>query len=157
VDPNSSAIAYRLRTATWEDGDFIYRLRVDGLKEYVAQIWGWDESFQHERFWNVFDPSRYHVIVVDNHAVGAIAVEQRESESFLADIEVTREWRGRGLGTAVLTGFLAEAQRLGLPASLQVLKINPALHFYERMGFKVVGETNTHYLMSTAGPQPESS
>jgi len=136
-----------------DDGDFIYRLRVDGLKEFVTQIWGWDETFQHERFWTSFNPSRYQVIVVDNHDVGAIAVEHRPGETFLADIEIVPERRGQGLGTAVLRDFIADAELRGVPASLQVLKINPARRLYERIGFQVIGETDTHYLMSTSSPE----
>jgi ribosomal protein S18 acetylase RimI-like enzyme len=146
-------IAFHLRAATWEDGDFIYRLRVDGLKEFVTQIWGWDETFQHERFWSSFDPSLYQVIVVDDHDVGAIAVEHREVESFLADIEIAPEWRGKGLGTVVLRGFVVDAERRHQSASLQVLKINPSRRLYERLGFQIVGETDTHYQMSTLSPR----
>jgi ribosomal protein S18 acetylase RimI-like enzyme len=151
LDLTPKTIAFRLRAATWEDGDFIYRLRVEGLKEFVAQIWGWDETFQHERFWTSFDPSRYQVIVVDNRDVGAISIEQRGHESFLADIEIAPEWRGKGLGTAVLRDFVVDAERRHQSAFLQVLKINPARRLYEQLGFQIVGETDTHYQMSTFG------
>jgi ribosomal protein S18 acetylase RimI-like enzyme len=152
VDPRPNAIAFRLRAATQEDSDYIYRLRVDGLKEFVAQIWGWDETFQSERFWNSFNPTRYQVIVVDDRDVGAIAIERRRGESFLADIQIEADLRGHGLGTAVLREFITDAERRGHLASLQVLKINPARRLYQSLGFQIVGETDTHYLMSTSSP-----
>jgi ribosomal protein S18 acetylase RimI-like enzyme len=31
--------------------------------------------------------------------------------------------------------------------TLQVLKVNPARRLYERLGFRVTGETPTHFLM----------
>jgi ribosomal protein S18 acetylase RimI-like enzyme len=152
VDLKPNAIAFRLRAATRDDGDYIYLLRVDGLKEFVAQIWGWDETLQRERFWKSFDPSRYHVVVVDDRDVGAIAIEHRTGESFLADIQIEADLHGQGLGTAVLREFITDAERRGHSATLQVLKINPARHLYLRLGFQVIGETDTHYLMSTTSP-----
>jgi ribosomal protein S18 acetylase RimI-like enzyme len=70
----------------------------------------------------------------------------------LADIEIAPEFRGQGLGTAVLLEFIADTERRRLSASLQVLKINPVRRLYERLGFQIVGETDTHYLMSTSSP-----
>jgi ribosomal protein S18 acetylase RimI-like enzyme len=150
VDP----LTYSLRAATDQDTAFIYGLRVAGLKEYVARIWGWDESFQRVRFQEHFDPSRYQVVVVSGLDVGAMAVEWRDEEVFLADIEILPEWRRRGIGTAIVGAVLAEATRRGLPAVLQVLKGNPARLLYDRLGFRVVGETQTHYLMRTIDRVP---
>jgi ribosomal protein S18 acetylase RimI-like enzyme len=157
VDSKSGTVAYRLRAATPEDGEFIYQLRVDGLKEYVTQVWGWDEKFNRGLFWQKFNSRRYQVIVINERDVGAVALEHRENEAFLADIEITREWRGQGLGTAIISKFLADARRQGIPTALQVLKVNPARRLYQRLGFQVVGETDTHYLMRTVGPDTGSS
>jgi ribosomal protein S18 acetylase RimI-like enzyme len=156
VESNAGTPAYRLRAATDRDAAFIYRLRVAGLREYVAQVWGWDEPFQAARFREHFDPAHYQVVVVDGLDVGAVAVEWRAGEVFLADIEIQPQLRGRGLGTAIVGAVLAEAGRRELPAALQVLKVNPARRLYERLGFRVVGETPTHYLMRTAGREPEA-
>jgi GNAT superfamily N-acetyltransferase len=142
--------AYRLRAATQRDAAFIYGLRVAGLRPYVARIWGWDDAVQAARFREQVAPVRYDIIVVDGRDVGAVAVEWRRDEVLLADIEVAPAWRGRGLGTAIIGEVLAEAERRGLPVILQVLKGNPARRLYERLGFRVVGETPTHDRMRTA-------
>jgi GNAT superfamily N-acetyltransferase len=115
----------------------------------VAQIWGWDESFQAARFRASFDPAKYQVIVVDYRDVGALSVESRENELLLADIEILPDWRGKGLGTRIIRDLLNRANALGCPVSLQVFKINPARRLYERLGFFVAGESETHYLMCT--------
>ena len=154
MDSDAGTPAYSLRAATQQDAAFIYGLRVAGLREYVVQIWGWDEADQAARFRAQFDPARYQVVVVDGRDIGAVAVEWRSDEVFFADIEVGPAWRGRGLGTAIVGAVLAEARRRGLPATLQVLKVNPARRLYERLGFRVVEETPTHYRMSTAGREP---
>jgi ribosomal protein S18 acetylase RimI-like enzyme len=42
-----------------------------------------------------------------------------------------------------------------LPVSLRVLKINPARQLYLRLGFSVIGETETHYWMRKEGKPRE--
>ena len=86
-------VAYRLRAATAADAAFIYALRVAGLQEYVAQLWGWDETVQAARFQERFDPADYQVVMVGGRDVGAVAVVWRDVEVFLADIEIVPEWQ----------------------------------------------------------------
>lgn len=43
--------------------------------------------------------------------------------------------------------LLAEAAAAAIPVELQVLKVNPARSLYERLGFAVFDETETHHLM----------
>jgi ribosomal protein S18 acetylase RimI-like enzyme len=144
---------YALRPATAHDAAFIYAVRVAGLRSYVEQVWGWDDATQSARFRATFDPDRYQVIVVEGQDVGALSVEQRPNEVFLGDIEILPEWRGRGLGTAILNELVTKAHQSGLPVTLQVLRGNPAQRLYDRIGFRVVGETITHIQMHAEVPQ----
>ena len=143
--------SFTLRPATESDFSFIHALRRAGLREYVDQIWGWDESSQLSRFRARFDPALYVVIVIDGSDVGAMAVEWRSEEAFLSDIYICQERQRQGLGTAVLSSLVSQAQQRGLPVSLKVLKNNPARRLYERLGFRLENETETHYWLR-AGP-----
>jgi GNAT superfamily N-acetyltransferase len=138
---------YELRSACQDDYDFLYRLLVQTMKLYVEQTWGWDEAYQQERFRQKFDPAAYQIILIDGHDVGALAVERRATEMFLAEIQLLPEYQRRGLGTAVVQDIVAAALRDGLPMKLQVLKVNPARRLYERLGFTVTAETATHVVM----------
>lgn len=63
-------------------------------------------------------------------------------------ISLLSEYRGRGIGTQLLTTLLRLLQREGYPrASLSVQKANPALHLYKRSGFNIIAEKGTEYLM----------
>jgi ribosomal protein S18 acetylase RimI-like enzyme len=80
--------------------------------------------------------------------VAAWLVEHRAADVFLAFVEVASSHQRRGLGTAILQRALAAAGAARLPASLAVMKANPdARRLYERIGFSVSRETETHYLM----------
>jgi ribosomal protein S18 acetylase RimI-like enzyme len=54
---------------------------------------------------------------------------------------VRAEWRGRGIGGALLTALCDAARREGAPAlSLSVELDNPARRLYERLGFEALRE-----------------
>jgi hypothetical protein len=52
---------------------------------------------------------------------------------------------------AILRAVLADASRQRSPVRLQVNRANRARRFYQRHGFKVIGETDRHYLMEASG------
>lgn len=57
-------------------------------------------------------------------------------------------YRGLGIGTQLLNGLLLLLQENGyLRVSLSVQKENPALRLYERVGFQILEEKGTEYLM----------
>ena len=62
-----------------------------------------------------------------------------ETPSF--SISLYKPYRGQGIGTALMSTLLGELCEAGYArASLSVQKENPALHLYERMGFRIVGD-----------------
>lgn len=136
-----------LRPATSEDLDFLYHVHRAAMRDYVAQTWGWDEQWQREHFRQHFDPSEAEIIRFGGQDVGYITVDHREDELFLANIAILPEYQNLGIGTFLIRKVLAEAKQLGRPATLQVLKVNPARSLYEQLGFVAVGETATHYVM----------
>lgn len=139
---------YRLRPATQADYDFLYNLHRDTIRPSVAATWGWDEAWQKAYFAQKFDPSQRHIIVVEGDDVGVVAIEERESEIYIALIEVTTTLQGHGIGTAVIQDILQYARQKELPATLHVLKTNEgAKRLYERLGFVVTAEEALKYKM----------
>lgn len=55
-------------------------------------------------------------------------------------IAVLPEHVGKGVGTALLLGYLERAQALFPAVALNVRSTNPALRLYQRLGFTVIGE-----------------
>jgi GNAT superfamily N-acetyltransferase len=56
--------------------------------------------------------------------------------------------QGKGIGTVCIQRLIDEARSSSLPIRLRVLKVNTrAVAFYERSGFRRVGEIATHVLM----------
>jgi ribosomal protein S18 acetylase RimI-like enzyme len=138
---------YALRPATKDDYEFLYDLKVTCLKDYVAATWGWDEEYQQQRFTSFFDPANIQIIVVNGQDAGQLSVEDMGDELYIAGIYLSPKWQDQGLGTAIIGDLLASAKTLGKQVSLQVLKVNPARQLYERLGFSVFAETDTHFKM----------
>ena len=83
-------------------------------------------------------------MLVDGLAVGLLRVSERESAVFIDQVEIVPDYQGRGIGTALINDLLAR----GRPVDLGVLKVNvDARRLYERLGFRVTGDTETHYHM----------
>ena len=73
-----------------------------------------------------------------------LRVSERESAVFIDQVEITPKYQSQGIGTALIKDIVAR----GRPVDLGVLKVNvDARRFYERLGFRVTGETETHYNM----------
>ena len=52
----------------------------------------------------------------------------------------------------MIQGLLDEGRTRGVPVELQVIKVNPARGLYERLGFVVAGESETHWEMHWEPP-----
>lgn len=77
------------------------------------------------------------------YAMGWVVADEAE----LANVAVTPESRGRGLGTRLLRRFMADAARRGArKVYLEVRESNAAARaLYERHGFRVVGRREAYY------------
>ena len=68
------------------------------------------------------------------------------------DIAVAASHRNRGIGTTFLGRLIEEATATGLPLTIHVEQMNPALRLYERLGFRRVGENSVYFLMEYLPP-----
>lgn len=74
-------------------------------------------------------------------------MREHERELELVRLWILTSWQNQGIGTAFLEGLCARADDERVPIRLRVLKVNPARALYERFGFGVARETETHYIM----------
>ncbi|WP_295504953.1 GNAT family N-acetyltransferase [uncultured Streptococcus sp.] len=91
---------------------------------------------------------------VAGRLVGAVWVRIMKDYGYYNDrtpslsISFLPEFRGQGLGQQLMTAMLDLLKAKGYPGvSLSVSKNNPALRFYQRLGFVTVEEREDDYLM----------
>ncbi len=142
------------RAAAPDDFPFLYNLHKQAMRDPVEETFGpWDEAWQAAYFQQHFNPAVLRIIQLDGKDVGVLYVQERAEELFLASLEIMPAYQRRGIGTVILRELIAEAKRQGKPVALQVLKANRAARsLYQRMGFGVTGENDTHYIMAYEPP-----
>ena len=87
------------------------------------------------------------IVCLETKPVGLFKVARDGAEWKLVQIVLAPEIQGQGLGTSLINRLIAEARANGATLSLSVLKSNPALTLYKRLGFVVVGEEEHAYEM----------
>lgn len=125
------------------------------LKLYVStridevRGWGWDDTTR-ENFlkmqWNAQSrhyaneyPDAVHCVVRYNgQLVGRLMTRHTDLDILLIDVSILPECRNKGLGTFLIAELQAEAQRTGKSLQLSVLKVSPAVHLYQRLGFETI-------------------
>ena len=158
---------YDLRALNQTDGDFLREMLYHALylpagqtpfpKEIVnepeiaryVEGWGRDD----DRGFIAFDRST-------SEPIGAVWIRLFKRESpgygYLDDeipelsIALLPGYRHRGIGTALLTQLIDEAQGRYVALSLSVSTDNPAAHLYQRLGFEVVRQNGASLTMKKA-------
>ena len=91
------------------------------------------------------------LVVLDGEPVGWMITARDEEAVLLVDIAILREFRGRGLGGELIRGLQGDARGAGLAVKLSVVRQNPALRLYERLGFVVAGGDELRWFMEWRG------
>lgn len=91
---------------------------------------------------------------VNNKIIGAVWVRVMNDYGHVEDgvpsfaISLYKEYRGYGIGTALMKRMLCELQKRGYKkTSLSVQKANYAVQMYLNVGFDIIEETEEEYIM----------
>src|SRR5947209_4290613 len=155
---SNKTLNINLRPVGPEDEAFLYEVYRSTRAEELA-AWGWDAAQQefflkmqlrardqsHLMYYTGITDS---IILFDNTRAGRIITSRTDEEIRLVDISLLPGYRGAGIGTSLLKDLFAEADRTERVVRLQVEKTNAeARRLYERMGFQVTSENQTHFQM----------
>ena len=88
------------------------------------------------------------IVLVDGAPVGRLVVDASAHHVELIDIALLPDYRNQGIGTSVLRGVLAQADRVGRVVRLHVEKQSRAVRLYERLGFSISGDAGMYLTMS---------
>ena len=149
---------FTLRKATAEDEAFLYRLYASTRAGELAAT-GWNaeqqEHFlkmqfriQHNTYAANWPQAEHHIVIADEQPVGHIIFNRADKEILTIDLALLPEYRGLGIGSALLKNVLAEGAQSGKPVVLHVLKQNVrAISLYERLGFRVCADVGMYFRM----------
>jgi ribosomal protein S18 acetylase RimI-like enzyme len=92
------------------------------------------------------------VALADEAPAGRLYVWRAEKEIRIMDLTVLPGFRGRGIGTLLLSSLATESDASGVPLTIHVERGNPARRLYERLGF-VEAEDKGVYLFLRRPPR----
>ncbi|MDH3589002.1 MAG: GNAT family N-acetyltransferase [Gammaproteobacteria bacterium] len=87
------------------------------------------------------------IISLDGKPIGRVLVNVGHDVWWLVDIVLLPDFRGRGIGGAIINRLLDGANSARLPLRLRVTKHNPARRLYERLGFSSIDDNGMHNVM----------
>lgn len=140
------------RFATDEDIELLFEINRAALKDQVRANFGsWNDDFQRSMFWQSTEPSSHQLFYCGSQAVGFWFVRRDNDEIYLERLSLLPEFQNRGLGSSLVRELIADASASKRPLRLQVFLTNRARRLYERLGFRIVRGTDTHYHMEFSG------
>ena len=80
-------------------------------------------------------------------AAGRLYVARWSDEIRIVDIALLPDYGNRGIGTTLLRELQSEAAAAGRPLRIHVERFNPALRFYERLGFRQIEDKGVYLFM----------
>ena len=147
----------RLRSVHPDDREFLLRVYASVREEELAPVnWTREQKdafvrMQFEaqtRFYEEnYIGAKFQVILADDVPAGRLYIHPRANEIRIMDIALLPEFRGRGIGSALLNEILDDARAANQNVSIHVERMNPALHLYERLGFCLQEDKGVYLLL----------
>ncbi len=149
-----------LRTVEPTDEAFLYDVYASTRSEELALV-AWSETqkttflkmqfaAQHRYYTEHYSDTTFQIILAEEYPAGRLYVARWPDEMRIVDIALLPHYRNAGIGTALLQQLLAEAVAANKCVRIHVEQFNPALRFYERLGFAPIGEGGVYLLMEWA-------
>jgi ribosomal protein S18 acetylase RimI-like enzyme len=125
----------------------------EAKKQFLAEQF----ALQHEHYVKVYTGADFLLIEKDNSSIGRIYVRRTPAEIRLMDIALMPQWRGQGIGSALLHELIDEARTTGSQLTLHVEPQNPAQRLYERLGFRLIEHRGVYDFLGWQPPNTEPS
>jgi ribosomal protein S18 acetylase RimI-like enzyme len=139
-----------LRPAAEQDYGFAEHLYVQTMRPLLQKLGAWDETDLLGRFKTSFDVTNVRIIRVNGMDAGFMQISETETEINIDQIHLLEGFRSQGIGSRLIGHLQRTAITKNKPLSLAVIRGNPALALYQRLGFVTVTEDVTKLFMRSA-------
>jgi ribosomal protein S18 acetylase RimI-like enzyme len=145
-----------LRPSVDEDREFLYEVfcstRPDVMQaplspEQMEQFLRMQFRAQDTHYHTHYPDAKYDIIFFNDQRIGRLYLAKMESEFRILDIALLPEFRSKGIGAYLVRQVLEECQAADRPLRIHVLRDSREYHFYERIGFRQIGDLQSHLFM----------
>lgn len=98
-------------------------------------------QLQQRAFMNDYPEAQTWLVLSANRAIGVVTLHRGASEWRLLEIGLEPDCRGQGIGQRLLQALVQFADTQGQTLALAVMRQNPALRLYQRLGFVALAES----------------
>jgi ribosomal protein S18 acetylase RimI-like enzyme len=148
---------FSLRAAVDADRDFLAAVYASTRQDELALV-SWSEAkkreylelqcrLQETQYQSRYAGASFDVVMSRGEGVGRLYVDRSTPKIHIIDIALLLAHRGSGLGTAILSDVLREADAAGRAVTLSVEGRNRARSLYERLGFCPFEDTGVYVRM----------
>ena len=139
-------MVFKFIKAAYSDRDYLLSLRKLTMVEHLENAGLFLTDQQHVlRLDDQYDCS--HLIVINEVQIGTLKYQTHAQYTEIMQLQIHPLHQNKGYGRAVIEQVITSAQ--SKPIKLTVLKNNPALGLYKRLGFTITDENNYEYYMQT--------
>jgi GNAT superfamily N-acetyltransferase len=142
----AAGVSWRFGPVGEADFEPLLALRIEVMREHLERVFRYKPERARRIFREHFDEPGLRLILIDGESAGCVGLRVGDSEIKIDSFYLARSYQNRGLGATILKVLLAEADALGLPVRLEVLRGSPADRFYGRHGFVKLDEDDVEAL-----------
>jgi GNAT superfamily N-acetyltransferase len=142
------AASFVFAPACEDDFERLLALRLLVMREHLERLDRYDPVRARRRFRDNFVAEHMRLILVDDDLAGCVALSPDETGLEILNFYIAPPHQSRGLGGAVVSAILEEADDAARRLHLQVLKLSPAIRFYQRHGFSSIHEDDWDIYMA---------
>ena len=146
-----------LRAISEENLPFLFQVYACTRTSELAQT-GWPQEqqlvflemqfkAQHEHYQRHYPEASFDLILLDEEPIGRLYVSEWSTQMRIVDIALLSKYRGRGIGSSLLNKLFLRAREKNIDVSIHVEKNNPAMDWYQRLGFMCVEDKAVYSLM----------
>jgi len=139
-------MSFEFIQATEKDRAYLLNLRKLTMIEHFEKSGLFLSDEEHEfRLNDAYDCS--YLIKYVNESIGTLKYRANDEKVEIMQIQIHPVFQGKGFGRRILEQVIENSKPKLV--ELTVLKENPALKLYERLGFYITGEDQFEYFMQT--------
>lgn len=147
----TAGTTFTFAPAREDDFERLLALRLLVMQEHLERLGRYDPIRARQRFCDNFVAEHMRLILVGHDLAGCVALLPDDVGLEISNFYIAPPHQSRGLGGAVLSAILQEADAAAGCLHLQVLKRSPAIRFYQRHGFSATHEDDWDIYMARKG------
>lgn len=143
-------LVYTVFSSTWQDA--VAAMPNPALGQHFLRI---QYTAQERRFRTRYPDLERWVMMIGEEPVGRLYLQHSPTALHLVDLTLLPEYRGQGIGRALVAELMAEATEQGVPLRMRLGRTHDAIRQAMRIGFRVVAEDDVETRLEWTPPNAE--